>query len=187
MTSNEDLLAKLAEWEAGLPSPPTLLDALQSGDVELFAAFLLRGFRQAAKEAVGDRLEVEEYKLVGSKQGRPGVAGRIADGLARVWTLNDANLLQLLGLADPGEIMRLREDLPEALHHEVLERLAMLLDILQALRTLLPRADAADTWIKRPHEAPLLGGRTPLNLMLDEGLAGIRAVRAHLWAQVWSV
>lgn len=187
MTSDEDLLAKLEEWEAGLPSPPTLLDALRSGDIELFAAFVLRGFRQAAKEAVGDRLELKELKLTGVKQGRPGAAGRVADGLARVWALNDAEQLRLLGLSDPSEMIRLREELPEALHHEVLERLAMLLDIYHALHTLLPRADAADTWIKRPNEAPLLGGRTALDLMVEGGLASIRDVRAYLWAQVWSV
>ena len=187
MTSNEDLLAKLEEWEASRPSPPTLFDALKSDDIELFAAFLLRGYRQAAKEAVADRLKIEELKLVGVDHDRPGAAGRVADGLARIWALDELKQLQLLGLSDPNEMSRLRKEPPEALHHEVLERLAMLLDIFQALRTLLPQADAADTWIKRPNEAPLLGGRTALDLMVEGGLASIRDVRAYLWAQVWSV
>lgn len=185
MPSSEDLLAKLERWEAGFPSPPTLKDALASRDVEILAAFVLRGLREAAKEAVGDRLELEQNKLVGVKLGRHGAAGRVADGLARIWRLDEPHELALLGFADPESLQALRDMLPEKAGHDVLERLAMLLDIYYALHTLLPEAEAADTWISRPNEVPLLGGRSALEFMSKEGLSGIRSVRAYLWSQVY--
>lgn len=187
MSFNEELLAKLERWEAGLPTPPTLFDALKSGDIEIFAAFVLREFRQAAKEAVADRIEFEEMKLVGVKLGRPGAAGRVADGLARIWGLSEGHQLRLLGLSDREAFERLRVELPEEAGHEVLERLAIMLDIYQALHILLPEREAVDSWIAQPNQAPLFKGRSALEVMLERGLPGLRDVRAYLWAQVWSV
>lgn len=179
MSSDRELLAKLADWEAGFPSPPSLFDAIRSGDVEVLAAFVLRGFRQAAKEAVGDRLVLEQKKLVGMDL-RYGSAGRVADFLACAWSISDADQLQLLDLIDPASLVELRVMLPEDLHYGVLERLPMLLDIYHALHTLLPESDTADTWINQSNGDGLFGGRSPVEFMLERGLAGIREVREYL-------
>lgn len=186
MSSDRELFAKLAEWEAGFPSPPSLFDAIRANDVELLAAFVLRGFREAAKKAVGDRLALEQKKLVGMDL-RYGSAGRVADFLARAWSIGDADQLRLLDLIDPASLVELRVMLPEDLHNGVLERLPMLLEIYHALHTLFPESGTADTWLNHANGGALFGGHSPLQIMLERGLAGIRDVRGHLWVKVRSL
>lgn len=48
---DDALFAKLDGWIDSQPAPPVLGDVLATGDGELFAAFILRGFRQATAEA----------------------------------------------------------------------------------------------------------------------------------------
>jgi len=50
-TSDDEIFAKLDAWLAQQPTPPTLLEVLATRDIDLFAAFVLRGFRQATAEA----------------------------------------------------------------------------------------------------------------------------------------
>jgi hypothetical protein len=52
---DDDLFAKLDAWTDPQPAPPGLGEVLASGDIDLFAAYILRGFRQAAAEAVWER------------------------------------------------------------------------------------------------------------------------------------
>ena len=51
-TADDEIFAKLDAWLAEQPSPPTLLDVLAVRDIDLLNAFILRGFRAAAAEAV---------------------------------------------------------------------------------------------------------------------------------------
>lgn len=50
-TADDEIFAKLDEWVAQQPSPPTVLEVLATRDIDLFAAFVLRGFRAATAEA----------------------------------------------------------------------------------------------------------------------------------------
>lgn len=50
-TADDVIFAKLDAWLAQQPTPPTLLEVLATRDIDLFAAFVLRGFRHAAAEA----------------------------------------------------------------------------------------------------------------------------------------
>lgn len=49
-------LSELTRWEAARSQPATVFDVLASGNIKLFAAFVLRAFRAAA------RVSVEESK-----------------------------------------------------------------------------------------------------------------------------
>lgn len=57
----EDRLA-LERWEAAQLASPTLRDVLASGDIRLFAAYITRGFREAAAEAVEQRTRAEKIR-----------------------------------------------------------------------------------------------------------------------------
>lgn len=48
---DDTLFAKLDAWTDAQLAPPTLGDVLATGDRDLIAAFITRGFRQAAAEA----------------------------------------------------------------------------------------------------------------------------------------
>lgn len=50
-TADDEIFAKLDAWLAQQPTPPTLLEVLATRDIDLFAAFVLRGFREATAEA----------------------------------------------------------------------------------------------------------------------------------------
>jgi hypothetical protein len=64
-----------------------------------------------------------------------------------------------------------------------MERLSLLLGIYKSLEMLLPRADAADGWIKQPNSNPLFGGQTPLERMLAGHIEDLSMVRRHLDAE----
>ncbi|MFC7498454.1 antitoxin Xre/MbcA/ParS toxin-binding domain-containing protein [Enterovirga sp. GCM10030262] len=65
----------------------------------------------------------------------------------------------------------------------MLERLAILLDIFQAINTLLPIGERADAWMRKPNRAPLFEGRSAIDIMLDHGVEGMRKLRSYLQSQ----
>lgn len=50
----------LERWEAALPVPPTLRDVLATDNIRLFVAYITRGFRKAAAEAVEQLTRAEK-------------------------------------------------------------------------------------------------------------------------------
>lgn len=69
------------------------------------------------------------------------------------------------------------------LSQDTLERLSYIFGIYSALQVLLPRPEAADTWIKKPNAAPIFGGRSALERILAGQIADIYIVRQYLDAQ----
>lgn len=61
----------------------------------------------------------------------------------------------------------------------------MLIDIYQALSTLLPGKEDGIGWLRRSNGDALFQGASPIALMLERGRLGIKDVRAYLWAQTW--
>lgn len=185
MASNDELLAKLERWLANQPKPPTLLNVIGTRDIELAAAYILKAFRKAAREAVLERLSAEDPQRT-QEQPSPGALGRIADGLARAWDLTETEAVAILGLADAAALIDLRSLPPDQASAETIERLSMLVDIYKALHTLLPEAAAANSWPRASNQAPMFGGSTALDLMIAGGVSRIREVRSYLWSQIHS-
>ncbi len=109
---------------------------------------------------------------------------RVFDDLARAWSLTQAEQLTLLGLHDFVDLDKLRCGTTDEMPSEVVERLAMLLDIFRAINTLLPLSDRADAWLRRPNAHPLFAGDTALSLMLDRQRDGLVATRDYLRGQL---
>mgnify|MGYP003529891926 CR=1 FL=1 len=65
-----------------------------------------------------------------------------------------------------------------ALTRDTLERLSLLLGIYKALQVLLPDADAADAWVRKPNSA--FGGSSALALMLGGNVGDLLRVRRWL-------
>lgn len=55
-----ELIRDLVEWERDQPKPLTLFEMVEHGDARLLGAYILRGFRRAAKEAVEQHYRVME-------------------------------------------------------------------------------------------------------------------------------
>lgn len=184
MATEEELLAKLERWLDSRPTPPNIFEVIETGDGQLTAAFVLKRFRAAARQAVVDRLEGEAGAMFpGDHPSGAGAVLRVMDCIGSAWMLTESERLTLLGLRDSGELEAARAMPIAELPIEVIERLAILLDIFQTINILLPEPESADGWIRRPNHSPLLSGSPALHMMLS-GLEGMRTVRAYLIAQL---
>jgi hypothetical protein len=98
------------------------------------------------------------------------------------WNVTAAEVIKVLGL--PSEtrtrhLDRFRQNMPLPDHDEVITRAQHLLGIADALRTTYPHnAGMGPIWLRRPHRR--LTNRSPLTTMTEDGLKGLRAVRAEL-------
>ena len=181
MRTEEDLLFKLEEWLSRQPELPTVFDVCATGDGELLAAFVLKAARQATRDAVLKRIAHEAATTFDGDETDLGPSlFRVWDGLSRAWSLSNIEQASLLGLETPDDLRRLRTRPLPRLPTQIIERVAILLDIFKALNILLPRDDAADTWIRTPNRAPGFGGLPALHVMTTKGLPGLRAVRTYL-------
>ena len=187
MANEDQLLAKLEAWLSTQPQAPAIFDVMATGDRELLAAFVLKGFRAAARQAVLDRVEGEGAAMF-TPQLTDAAAPviRVFEGLARAWSLDERERLVLLGLSQEADLEALRSASVDEIPIKIVERVAILLDTFKSINTLLPEPSRADAWIRAPNCASTFGGRSALDVMIGRGLEGLREVRAYLNAQIWA-
>lgn len=98
------------------------------------------------------------------------------------WGVRPADQVALLALpasTPPRSMRRYRDDTPLPDDPQVTERVEHLVGIADALRTTFPRnANMGSIWLHRRNQR--FNDRTPLATMLEDGLLGVIAVRAHL-------
>jgi hypothetical protein len=98
------------------------------------------------------------------------------------WGLSAAQQIKLLALpanTRPGAFRQFRHNTPFPLDEAVMERIEHVIGIADALRTSYPHnARMAGIWLNRVNQR--FDNRTPLAAMLEDGLAGLLAVRVHL-------
>lgn len=182
--SEAELLLKLEQWLQTQEGEPTLFDAIGTGDSELVAAFILKGFR-ARRGSVRTISESTMDDLGRTIDGTRKVL-RAFEGLSRIWQLTEHEQLKLLGMRDRGELDRLGQLPLEQLPIDLIERIFALANIAGSVRALLPRPSVAAGWIRKPNRHALFSGRSALDLMLERDLEGMRAVRSYLLAEVYS-
>jgi hypothetical protein len=66
---------------------------------------------------------------------------------------------------------------------DVLERISYVLGIYKALHSLFVDRAQADSWVRRPNAAPMLGGQSALDRMLAGQVGGLCIVRQYLEEQ----
>jgi len=111
-----------------------------------------------------------------------GAAGlRAFARISQAWGLTVDEQLALLGQPPRSTYFAWRKQPDKAaLARDTLERLSNLLGIYKSLQMLLPDAQAADAWVRRPNTAPLFGGRSALDRMLAGNVADLNLVRRYL-------
>jgi hypothetical protein len=125
--------------------------------------------------------------LAPSARDAPSVGQMSAAGLrafariAQAWDLTVDEQLRLLGQPPRSTFFAWRKH-PEraSLSRDTLERLSNLLGIYKSLQILLPRAAAADGWVRKPNGAPLFGGKSALDRMLAGNVSDLNLVRRYL-------
>jgi hypothetical protein len=99
--------------------------------------------------------------------------------IAEHWGLSTDEQRRLLGEPPRSTYFAWRKAPAQAaLTRDTLERLSLLLGIYKSLQILLPDADAADAWVKKPNTA--FGGSSALALMLGGNISDLLHVRRWL-------
>lgn len=98
--------------------------------------------------------------------------------LAREWGLSRDEQITLLGKPSARTYYRWRNGAVAGLPHDTLERISVLLGIYKATHILLPVAERANAWVKRPNKA--FGGETALAVMLKGRVDHLYRVRRYL-------
>ena len=101
--------------------------------------------------------------------------------ISQAWGLTVDEQLALLGQPPRSTYFAWRKQPDKAaLPRDTLERLSNLLGVYKSLQMLLPDAQAADGWVRRPNTAPLFGGRSALDRMLAGNVSDLNLVRRYL-------
>jgi hypothetical protein len=99
--------------------------------------------------------------------------------LAAQWDLSTDEQRRLLGEPARSTFFAWRKAPEQAvLSRDTLERLSLLLGIYKSLQILLPEAQAADAWVRKPNAA--FGGSSALSIMLAGNVADLLRVRRWL-------
>lgn len=114
------------------------------------------------------------------RQHMSAAAMRTYPNIANDWRLKEQEAALLLGV--PESTYRRWRKQPTAARLDInqLERMSLILGIYKALQILLPRADAADSWLRRPNHNPLFAGQPPLDRLRSGLTQDLYVVRQHL-------
>lgn len=103
--------------------------------------------------------------------------------IAEAWKLSNKEQMALLGSPPRSTFFRWKQAEDVVLPADTLERISYVFGIYSALQVLLPKAEAADAWVRRPNTAPIFGGRSALERMLSGQVGDLYLVRQYLDAQ----
>ena len=107
---------------------------------------------------------------------------RVFLGIAGAWKMSFAEQAERLALPRLTWSKCVR-GAPVVLTSEVLKRIVRTARIFEAINTLLP-PHRADAWMRAPNAIPGFVGRSAIELMIEEGRAGIAVIRQYLAAQL---
>lgn len=129
-------------------------------------------------------LSIEHAKLPPDSAKVSKSALRTFFNIINVWQLSAEQAMTLLGLDSRSTYFKWKKN-PESakLSPDKLERLSYIFGIYKALQILLPNADSADGWIKRPNSALPFQGKSALERMLAGRVADLYVVRQYLDGQ----
>ena len=100
--------------------------------------------------------------------------------IADHWSLSDPEQMALLGLQSPSTLRDWQSGNIRQVDSPALERISYVFGIYKAINTLLPIPERADAWMRKPNDAPFLGGQSALEFMLSGKIGDLRAVRRYL-------
>jgi len=115
---------------------------------------------------------------------------RIVFEVLRGWEIKEANLVNVLGFPEgtkPRALKCYSHDTPLPEDEAIMQRVDHILAIAEALRTTYPHNyRMGKSWLKTPHRR--FNQRSPIDLILNDGLEGLISVRADLdCAYAWSL
>ncbi|HYM35196.1 MAG TPA: MbcA/ParS/Xre antitoxin family protein [Steroidobacteraceae bacterium] len=104
-------------------------------------------------------------------------------GISAAWGLSTDDERTLLGSPPRSTFFKWKSERQSKLPPDTLERISYVMGIYKALHILLPTAEAADAWIKRPNSASITNGKSALERMRGGRVIDLADVRRYLDAQ----
>ena len=110
-------------------------------------------------------------------------------GITDEWGLTSKEQIILLGNPAKSTFYRMKDFCegksakPVRLSQDTLERISYLMGIYKAINILLPNQRRAAEWIKAPNNAPLFGGHSALDKMLQGRVSDLCDLRRYLDAE----
>ena len=99
------------------------------------------------------------------------------------WGLSAEEERTLLGAPPRSTFFKWKSERAAKLSADTVERISYVMGFYKALRILLPTAEAADAWIKKPNAAYGFAGKTALERMLGGRVIDLADVRRYLDAE----
>jgi hypothetical protein len=103
--------------------------------------------------------------------------------IGKLWGLTTDEEIILLGRPARSTFFKWKKERDGHLSKDTLERISYLLGIYKALHLLLSDEQSADSWPRKPNQAPLFNGQTALSKMLNGRVIDLADVRRYLDAE----
>ncbi|MEA2666464.1 MAG: hypothetical protein QOI11_3408 [Candidatus Eremiobacteraeota bacterium] len=127
-------------------------------------------------------------RAAGSAEAADSTASRLSPAglraffrIAENWRLSGREQRAALGNIAKQTLYNWREN-PDAarLSDDQLDRISYLLGVYKALHIIFTRPEQADTWIRRPNEAPPFGGKPAAAVLFSGKMEDLMRVRRYL-------
>jgi hypothetical protein len=103
--------------------------------------------------------------------------------IAAAWGLTAEDERVLLGSPPRSTFFKWKSERSSKLPQDTLERISYIMGIYKALHILLPTAEAADEWVKKPNLAAITHGKSALERMRGGRVVDLADVRRYLDAE----
>lgn len=103
--------------------------------------------------------------------------------ITTAWGLSADDERVLLGSPPRSTFFKWKSERAARLSADTLERISYVLGIYKALHILLPTAESADTWVKKPNAAAPFAGKSALERMRGGRVLDLADVRRYLDAE----
>lgn len=103
--------------------------------------------------------------------------------ITSAWGLAAEDERVLLGSPPRSTFFKWKSDRAARLSMDTLERISYVIGIYKALHILLPTAEAADAWVKKPNVAATFAGKSALERMRGGHVIDLADVRRYLDAE----
>jgi hypothetical protein len=103
--------------------------------------------------------------------------------ITAAWGLSAEEERTLLGSPPRSTFFKWKSERAARLSADTIERISYVMGIYKALRILLPTAEAAHAWVRKPNTAAGFGGKSALERMLGGRVIDLADVRRYLDAE----
>lgn len=104
-------------------------------------------------------------------------------GIVKTWSLDETEQMAILGVDSHSTLHSWKAEPVAKITRDLLERISYVLEIFEAINTILPVPERADAWMRAPNKAPIFNGLSALDRMTSGNVSDLYVVCQYLAAQ----